>query len=105
MRLAAPTISLSVPKFAVTGTPAIAAVPDLLILPFANGVPALGRTLMPDHAICDFVDPPPPAESCPVTVVVMLVVVTEIVGDNVSAVEEPLILVTVPVTVADVSKI
>src|SRR5688572_18423508 len=102
-RLATPTSSLSVPKFAVAGTPAIEAVPDLLMLPRANGVPALGRALIPDHVICDFVAPPPLALSCVRTVVVIVLAVTEMGDCKVNAVDEPAILVTVAVTAAEVS--
>ncbi len=45
-RVAVSTTSRRVPKFAVLGTPAMEAVPVLVILPRANGVPALGRTRM-----------------------------------------------------------
>src|SRR5262245_550764 len=103
-RLSAPGTSRNGPKSAPGGTPARLAPPERVILPRANGVPALGRTRTPDQLILAraFVLPLP--ESCVETVVVMVVVATVITLDNVNSGWLPLSSrVTAAVTVELVS--
>lgn len=46
---ALPGLSVNEPKLVVPETPMMLAVPELVMVPEANGVPAVGRTLIPDH--------------------------------------------------------
>ena len=84
--LAAPATSVNVPKLVVPlVTPTIVDVPVpplLVMLPDANGVPAVGRTCIPDHVIRERVVLPPPVASLAVTVIVIVLLVTVTVGDN-----------------------
>ena len=71
--LMAPATSVRVPKFVVPVTPDMVAVPVLVILPLARGVPAEGRTRM----FCQVSEFVTPFVLDDVTVKVIWVVVTD----------------------------
>ena len=66
------------------------------MFPLAARVPAVGRTCMPDQVTLDVGVPLDP--SLPLIVVVMVVAVQVIVGDNETLVPEPLFKATIAVT-------
>jgi len=74
--LAAPATSVNVPKLELEVMPLIVAAPESVMLPLASGLPAVGRTLIPDHVSLERAAGFPPDWSCALTVMVMVEVVT-----------------------------